>query len=201
MSRWFLPHVPDILGLLARQADTTVQGMHDFAEWSGGNASSGQAVSNAEHAADEIRRELQLVLRTSFFSPLEPEDVYELSERLDAVLNGAKNAVREADVMGIRPDDALAAMAADLADGVERVREAFLALTKDADAATHAADAAIKAERRLEHTYRAAMSKVMDTTDVRSLIAWREMYRRYSRIGDQLVRVAERVWYSVVKEA
>jgi hypothetical protein len=35
---------------------------------------------------------------------------------------------------------------------------------------------------------------------VREVAARRELYRRYARIGEALVRVAHRVWYLVVKE-
>ena len=40
-------------------------------------------------------------LRAAFSTPLDPEDIYELSERLDEVLNGAKNTVRESEIMKI----------------------------------------------------------------------------------------------------
>jgi len=34
MSHWFLPHTPDLIGLLKAQADVTVRGMEEFAAWS-----------------------------------------------------------------------------------------------------------------------------------------------------------------------
>lgn len=200
MRHWFLPHSPDLLGLLVSQADTTIEGMDAFAAWSVGDAGMAQSVRDAEHRADDVRRALQSELRAAFSTPLDAEDIYELSERLDAVLNAAKNAVREADVMRLRPDEALAAMALDLADGTRHLRAAFAALASDAEAATAAADAAIRCERKVERRYRSAMSHLLDIEDLREVIAWREMYRRYARLGESLVRVAERVWYAVVKE-
>ena len=59
-------------------------------------------------------------LRAAFSTPLDPEDIYELSERLDEVLNGAKNAVRESEVMKIDPDPAMADMVGAPADGRRR---------------------------------------------------------------------------------
>ena len=58
-------------------------------------------------------------------TPIDAEDLYVMSERLDAVLNGAKDAVREAEVMAVEPDQAVAAMAALLADGVGHLAKAF----------------------------------------------------------------------------
>ena len=91
-------------------------------------------------------------------------------------------------------------MAATLAQGVQHLADAFAALPAKADEATKAADAAIKCERGVEHAYRVAMSDLLAVDDLRQLVAWREMYRRYARIGEAIVRVAERVWYAVVKE-
>ena len=59
----------------------------------------------------------------------------------------------------------------------------------------------IKCQRRVEHAYRPAMSALLQVPDLREVIGRREVYRRFSRIGDHVHTVAERVWYSVVKEA
>jgi uncharacterized protein Yka (UPF0111/DUF47 family) len=47
-----------------------------------------------EHRADDCKRDLRNALTTAFTTPLEPEDVFELSRGLDRLLNNAKNAVR-----------------------------------------------------------------------------------------------------------
>lgn len=201
MSHWFLPHTPDLIGLLKAQADVTVRGMDAFAAWSAGDTGKSEELRAAEHEADDARRTLQRELRASFSTPLDPEDIYELSERLDIVLNAAKNAVREAEVMNVTPDASLAEMAAHATDGVRHIANAFAVITKGGDEATTQADAAIKCERQMERLYRAAMSKLRDVSDIGQVTAWREMYRRYARLGEALVFVAERVWYAVVKEA
>jgi len=199
MKHWFLPDTPDVLALLREQADETVRGMESFAAWSAGSGGAATVLRGSEHDADRIRRALQHAVRGAFSTPLDPQDIYELSERLDSVLNGAKNAVREAEVMKIVPNSATASMATDLVEGVRHLRDAFAALTSDAEAATDAADAAIRCERHIEHRYRAAMSELLEVEDLRQVIAWREMYRRYARIANHLVETAERVWYAVVK--
>lgn len=200
MSRWFLPRAPDVVALLQSQVEVTIQGMEAFAAWSAGEVELGPAIDEAEHRADAVRRQLLRELRSAFSTPLDAEDIYELSERLDAVLNAAKNAVREAEVMQIGPDEALGQMAAQALAGVRHLRDAFGALTSDSEGATAAADAATKCQRRIERIYRSAMSQLLEVNDLRAVIAWREMYRRFARIGEDMERVAERVWYAVVKE-
>ena len=58
----------------------------------------------------------------------------------------------------------------------------------DRGGATAAADAAVKDQRRLQHTYREAMSALVDVEDPRELTARRELYRRIARAGDELAR-------------
>lgn len=199
MKPWFLPDSPAVIGLLLQQTDVTIGGLDAFAAWSAGDAAGAQTVREAEHAADDVRRELHRALRRAFSTPLDAEDLYALSERLDSVLNGAKNAVRESEVMQIAPDAPLAAMAVQLVAAVAHLRNSFAALVTDADAATEAADAAIRCEREMERVYRTAMSELLEVEELREVIGRRELYRRYARLGDELVSVAERVWYALVK--
>jgi uncharacterized protein Yka (UPF0111/DUF47 family) len=201
VRHWFLPRTPDVLATLREQCAVTVGGLDAFIEWSSGNGDRGLAVREAEHTADDVRRRLQQELRVAFSVPLDAEDIYTLSERLDTVLNDAKNAVREAEVMNIRPDEHLAAMATSILSGVHHLASAFDVLARDQDRATAAADAAISATREVERRYRIAMSEAMELEDVRELFSRRELYRRYARMGDQVVRVADRVWYAVVKHS
>ncbi len=200
MKRWFLPYTPDVLGLLIEQSEVTCHGIDAFVQWSGGDADQAEAVRRYEHEADAVRRRVLGELRAAFSTPLDPEDIYELSERLDEVLNGAKNAVREAELLGLAPDPPLAEMAGYLHVGVQHLHDAFVGLKSDQNDATDAADQAIKCERHVEHCYRSAMSALAGVDDLQLVTARREIYRRYARIGESLVRVAHRVWYSVVKE-
>jgi uncharacterized protein Yka (UPF0111/DUF47 family) len=199
VTRWFLPAEPDLLGLLDRQCDITVGGLDAFADWASGSVADEAVVRAAEHDADDARRGLLRALREAFTTPIDAEDLFALSESLDAVMNGAKNLVRESEVIGVPPDGFIAAMASELASGARHARLAFAALVDDHDGATAAADAATKSVRRVEHIYRDAMSKLLDLDELREVMGSRELYRRCSRMGDDLERVADRVWYAVVK--
>jgi uncharacterized protein Yka (UPF0111/DUF47 family) len=200
VRRWFLPYTPDLLELLLDQCEITCRGMTAFVQWSGGDAEQGRAVRDCEHEADDARRTLMKELRAAFSTPFDAEDIYELSERLDEVLNGAKNAVRESEITDVLPDPAMEEMAKCLQEGVQHLHDALAALKDDEDRATVAADAAIKCGRGLEHHYRKAMSELLKVDDATLQTGRRELYRRYSRIGEALVRVSHRVWYTVVKE-
>ncbi len=118
MRRWFLPREPNVLGLLRAQVEITIAGMEAFGAWARGNADQAAEVQAAEHRADDAKRALQRELRAAFSTPLDPEDIYELSERLDEVIGGAKDLVREAEVLAVEPDPLLAEMADIVGQGV-----------------------------------------------------------------------------------
>jgi len=198
--RWFLPESPDVLAMLRDQAAITLEGMEALVAWAGGDAGAVGRLRDCEHRADDRKRELREALGIAFTTPLEPEDIFDLSRGLDRVLNGAKNAVREAEVMETAPDPAMAEMATELAEGARELAAALTALGRDAALATEAATRAAKSESRLEHVYRRAMSALITVDDLRQIAAKRELYRRLARTSDDLREVAERVWYSVLKE-
>lgn len=199
--RWFLPESTDVLALLRQQGEVTIEGVAAFRRWSEGHREDGEAVRRAEHRADEVRRDLQLALRRAFVTPLDAEDIYELSERLDRVLNSAKNAVREAEIMDMPADSHMAEMASLIEQGTRCLTSAFetMANHPDSDLATTDADKAIKHQRRLEHAYRGAMSALLGEQSVAEVTGRRELYRRYARIGDAIEHVADRIWYAIVK--
>jgi uncharacterized protein Yka (UPF0111/DUF47 family) len=198
---WFLPETPDVLGMLGQQADVTLVGMAAFTSWASGDVAQEGTVRQAEHDADEARRRLIESVRDAFTTPLPQEDLFAISQGLDVIINGAKNLVREAALMGVLPDQAMEDMACLLEEGVRQLGAAFRHLEDDTVEATAAADAAIKAQRRLERVYRKAMSELIENRDLREVLARQELYRRLTHMSDSVVHVGERVWYSCVKQA
>lgn len=201
-GRWFLPRTPDVLAALRAQTAVTVDGLDALAAWATGDEAAADRVRECEHVADDRKRELRAALSEAFSTPLEPEDIFQLSTGLDRVMNAAKNIVREAEVLSRRPDAAMAELAAALADGTRHLSEAFEALGDGGgQAATAAADAALESQRPVERAYRAGMSALLEEAYLYEVAARRELYRRLARTSDGLTDVAERVWYSVLKES
>ncbi len=203
--RWFLPDTPDVLRMLQSQAEITAQGMDAFADWAAGDKTRADDVREAEHDCDRVRRDLVDTVRQAFTTPMQPEDLFQLSCDLDRVINGAKNTVRESEAMSFPPDRPTANMAVLLAEGARHLHLAFTALcggrANPGLSATKAADAAVKSQRNLERIYRQAAGDLLEVTDIRDVVARREFYRRVSAISDDIVSVADRIWYSRVKES
>jgi uncharacterized protein Yka (UPF0111/DUF47 family) len=197
---WLLPDAPDVIGLLRAQADVTVQGMDAMVDWARGDAAAADRVRMLEHEADTSRRAVRDALTQLFAPPLDPEDLFTLSQTLDEVINGAKDTVREAELMGAAPDQPMSDMAVELAAGTRDLAEAFDALGDRADVATAAADRAIKSHRNVEHVYRRAMSALIGLDDLGAVTTKRELYRRIVRTSGDIAAVADRVWYAVLKQ-
>ncbi len=200
VRHWFLPESPELLVMLAEQATITVAGLDALVAWAAEDERASDTVRDCEHRADETKRALWRAFRDAFSPPLDAEDLYTLSADLDELLNGAKNLVREMEVMDMRPDPPMREMAQHLATGTRSLTSAFASLDRP-DGATECADEAIKSQRDVERVYRAAMSALLAVSDLGEVTGRREAYRRMSRLGDVLHVVAERVWYAVVKEA
>jgi uncharacterized protein Yka (UPF0111/DUF47 family) len=200
---WFLPQTLDVVGMLRAQAAVTIEGIGALVEWAGGDPSGAERVREHEHAADDRKRELFAALTASFTTPVDAEDLYMMSKHLDDVMNGAKDAVRECEVMALDPDGHVEKMVGFILEGVRHVDVAFSLLRADDGedgSKTEAADAAIKSQRQLERVYRHAMSTLLEVDDLREVMGRRELYRRFSRIADSVIEAAERVWYSTLKE-
>lgn len=189
-----------MLGLLQRQAAVTEQGMQEFAGWSReGDEARGLAVREAEHLADDARVRVLEAVSVALTTPVEQEDVYALSERLDGVLNAAKNAVRESEVLGIPTDEHTAAMGELALEATRHLVAGLEALGQKEEHPGEYADAAIKAARQIEHRYRDAIASLPADADARTQIQTIEVYRRYTEIADAVVGVATRTWYALLK--
>lgn len=199
---WFLPEVPDVLGILHQQSTVSVQCLDELVAWAGGDADAAVRLRDAERDAGRCKHELWRALRIAFSTPLDPEDLYSLSFLLDVALSGAHNIVRDSEVFGLNPNDpSCAAMAVVCRDAVVALHDAFPVMANDAARATALADEARHSARRVEHLYRAAMPNVLARDDLRLVWAETLRYGLFIELADRVVRVSERVWYAVVKES
>ena len=174
--------------------------MEAYVSWAAGDDGDGKVLRRAEHKADAVRRELAQQLRVAFTTPVDAEDLFTLSERLDGVINMAKNVVRDADLLAIRPEGATSAMAAEALAGVRHLREALAAIPANASRATDEADAAVKNVRHIEKQYARAIRGLAEQPDPHTALLLREHFHDCLQVGERIELVADRVWYAVVKE-
>ena len=198
---WFLPEEPDVVGLLREQIAITLEGLGAFAEWAHGDPAAAERVRAAKPRGEEKKRELMDTLRAAFVVPLEPEDVFTLSRGIDRVLDDVVDLISESEVLARAPDEGLGEMADLMGEAVRGLDRAIGRLGQDGDTATSDAEAVIEIVDKLGDAYYRGMAGLLDVEDRGARIARRELYRRSSRIGDEIADIAERVMYAVVKQS
>lgn len=202
LRRIFLPAAPDVLALLVAQGESSVTGMAALSAWShGGGPDAAMAVRAAREAAHKGRRELLAALQVALSAPVDQEDLYTISERLDRILEIARRALREAEVLGWSPDDYAATMSDRLLEGTRALLASFELLVKAPEEAGRRADVASDAVDDVEHDYRDAMGALLAADDLRTVLAGQDIYRRYLAVADAIVAVADRLWYVVLRGA
>ena len=200
---WFMRRRVDVLALLRAQAATTTDGIAAFADWSrSGAEDDANRVRTAEHDADAARHDLLQALTTVLLAPIEQEDAYALSERLDEVLDLAKDTVRTAQALEWTPDEHAAAMGVQILESVSRLRAAIDQLGVRHARPGEDVERGIKSARQVEKSLRAGLADLLreeDEEDGLRLFATLEIYRSYSAVGAALLRVADRTWYAALR--
>jgi uncharacterized protein Yka (UPF0111/DUF47 family) len=193
---------PDVLGLLRVHAAAVRDGIASFAEWSvTGATAAGDAVRSARFNGQEAHTTLVHALMDVLSTPVDREDIYLLSERLQDVIVVAKTTVREADAFGFRADTHSAAMGRMADAAVHSLCIAVEALRADTETALGAVADAGSACGDLDRAYRQAVVSSWDGVDVRTTISRQNVYRRYTELAAAIERVAHRVWFGILKEA
>jgi hypothetical protein len=200
--RFLLPSAPDVLSLLVAQGELTVKGLDAFNAWSHGDGQdAAAAVRAADHQAYHARRELLAALQAALSAPVDQEDIYGLSERVDRTLTEARNIVREAEVLDWTPDTHAGLMGDRLAEGGRALIAGFGLLRKDPDQAGRQADAASDAVRQVEQLYRTAMAEQIQRDDLRGIFAAQGIYHRYLAVAAAIIAVSDRLWFIVLRGA
>lgn len=200
MRAWFLPRGRDVLDLLCRQGQVVQAAVTAAAEWSKGHDRADQAVERLRALCTQERsdrRQLLAAVRESFSTPLEPEDLFELAERLGAVADAAYAVVREAELTRTAPDEGLRTMLSAALAPVVTLQEALGQLPRGG--AAQAADLAADQLRAVDHAYRQATAALADEPDLRVEIRRRALHRRAEHLSVAVGRVAHRTWYAVAK--
>ena len=196
----FEPKV-DFYELLEKQAKKTLEGMEALSQWiSGGTEERCQRVRDLEHDADEMKLELGHQLVECFITPFDREDIYDLSLRMDEIINGAKTVVREIEAMEYKTKDSyLAEMAEVLVEGTRCLHRSFVNLKGNTTEASNQAYLSRKAENRFYKVYRQAMRALFHLDDVKEILKTHEVYRYMSHAADQLDKVGEKLLHVIIK--
>lgn len=181
----------------AHQVVHTVELLVKFMEH--GEAEFGELIREDEHAADKVKVYNLHTLNEAFSTPMDREDIYRAITTLDEVVNYCKDAVSEMNALGLHPDAYTLEMARLLHDGVVALMVGFEKLGHEPIEATDYADAARKAERRMEKLYRKALANLFQGDDYIQMFKKREIYRHLTNAGERMAACANTLHDILVK--
>lgn len=200
LTRLFEPE-KDFYSLLTEQASITLEGMEALEHWiANGCGERCQTVRDLEHKADKLKLNLEKYLVGTLITPLDREDIYDLSARLDEVINAAKRCAREIEALEFKPDGTeLLKMSGLLKDGSACLLSSFTNLASDLTEASSQATLARKVDSKIEKMYRAAMKDLYALDDVKMIIKTVEVYRAMVHAANRIDVVGEKLLHVIVK--
>jgi uncharacterized protein Yka (UPF0111/DUF47 family) len=194
------PKMPDFFALLSEQCVHVSHSAGLLVEFmETGDAQVGQLIRQDEHEADIIKVRNLHTLNEAFSTPIDREDIYRAIVDLDEVVNYCKTTVSEMDVLGVVPDKHCLEMAMHIKIGVDALASGYARLASQPAAAAQDADAARKAERKVEKGYRRALADLFQGDDYINMFKRREIYRHLSNAADRMANCANTLHDIVVK--
>jgi predicted phosphate transport protein (TIGR00153 family) len=192
------------LQLLVDQSAKTLEGIEELQRFvESGNRDAAKRVKELEREADELRRIVTHELDQTFITPIDPEDIYQLSRTIDEILDYADSTVEEMELFGIRGNDTLRQMVGLVLEGAQEIHFAMVRLKDHPSVAGEHASRARSLENRVEKVYRRAVADLFNTMhDVPKVVEglkYREVYRHLSNAADRYVEAADVVAHIVVK--
>ncbi len=187
--------------LLEQHAAKTLEGMQELEAWTEtGDEIHKHRVPEIERQADALKLDLQLKLGATFITPFDREDIFDLSIKLDEVINGAKSIVREMEAMDVQPkNESLQQFCLILLEGARCLHNAFKTLKSDPKEAGNQAFLARKSENRFTKVYRQATHELFGTDDLKSILKTYEVYRNMLHTAERIDSLGEKLIHVIVK--
>jgi uncharacterized protein len=188
---WFKRKPDKFMRLLLEQTNMTLEGLDllkQYIEFP--DQKIVKRMDALEKEADELRRILIEELFHTFITPIDREDIYELSREMDDVLDYANTTVEEMLILEVAPTPYMARMASLLYDAAYELK---LAVERIMDnhptVANEHAQRAKSLENRVEKVYREALADIFkgkkNMEHVMSVLKLREIYRHLSNAADR----------------
>jgi len=148
----------------------------------------GRMRSVAEVSA-ELRRVLIDELHKTFITPLDREDVFNLSHSYDDMVKYALTTLEEMQLLGVGVDEPIRRMVGLVREEAEQLELAIQRLPKNPRVAGDHANAAHEKEVEVERVYRAAIrdlfARASDAGALPAIFYRREVYRHLSNMSDR----------------
>lgn len=176
--------------LLVQQAELTMEGMNGLvAYFEKPGKKRSEVVSEAESAADEVRRILIDELNHTFVTPFDREDIHALSRAIDDMLDYAYTTVIEMSMLEVAPTRFMQEMGVLLARSAREIYMGVQRLKDNPGVAQSHVVRAKQMENQVEDLYRQALAELFrnakDLDQIVQMLKSRECYRHLSNAADR----------------
>jgi len=155
--------------------------------------------------ASELRRVLIDELHKTFITPLDREDIFNLSHCYEDMVTYALTTMEEMNILKVGADDYIRRMIVLVREEAEELQLAILRLAKNARVAGDHAREVRRKEQEVERLYRAAIKDLFASATVPerlpALFYRREVYRHISNMSDRADSAANVLGMVVMKLA
>ena len=172
--------------LLSDQSKKMVEGMDALSNFvENGTKKNANLVRQYEREADHLRRVLIQALDKSFVTPIDREDIYNLSRAIDDVVDYAYTTVEELEMYGVKGDAHVKEMVDILVKGTQELNDAINILEEHPKIAMEHTVKAKAYENTMEKAYRLALADLFKGDDPVYMLKMREIYRHLSNAADR----------------
>ena len=194
------PKMADFFGALSNQCQHVAQTTGLLVEFmESGDVPIGERIRQDEHDADRIKAANLHTLNEAFSTPIDREDLHRAIMHLDEITNYCKTTVNEMTVLALAPDKYCLEMAMHIKMGTDALALGFSRLATEPASVAANADAARKAERKVEKAYRRSIADLVQGDDYINMFKRREIYRHLSNAADRMADAANTLHDIVVK--
>ncbi|MCL4319224.1 MAG: DUF47 family protein [Firmicutes bacterium] len=181
----------DITDVLQRYISTTVAAERSLLA---------SKASELEHEGDRRRKSLMDRLEKTFVTPIDREDLNDLSRAIDDIVDYNENTIKEIAIYQIQIDESIREMVETMQQAVAHLTEAITQLSSDLHRANQEALTTKSMENKMEGIYRRAIAQLTDEADIHYIIKVREVYRHLSNAADRADGAADVINSIVVKQ-
>lgn len=203
MPEWlkFFKRKVNFFELLTEQAETTLSGLRGLRDWLETDSKDKcQSVHELEHKADRQKMAIEEKLRQTMVTPFDREDIYDISARMDLIINATKRFVEDLEYLPPEPtDEHIRKMADALVEGGEHVVAAIKHLENNLKEAGSAANKARKTESAVEQFCREGLKVLLTEERIEVRARQQHAYDCMCRISERMERLGEKLLHVSIK--
>lgn len=197
LIRLILPREDRFYELIERQMDVALRAARALAEFRDPACTPAKlavSLQKLEHEGDALVHEIEELLAKTFVTPIDREDIHQLSQVIDDVTDLANGAARACDLLGVpRPSEEMLALIDMLGTAAEQLAKTLPNLRlRRFEPLMNETRAVRGLEKDADRIFRAAISKLYrsEDVDVKVLLREREVLEDLENAVDRCERVA-----------